>query len=279
MEHYILSNGIKIPKIAFGTWQIDNGPQAVETIKYALQAGYTHVDTAAVYGNEESVGKAIKASGIERENLFITSKVWNTDRGYDATLAAFEKTMQLLDTDYLDLYLIHWPANALQFDNWKDLNAGTWKALEYLYQSGKVKAIGVSNFLVSHLEALLETAIVKPMVNQIEFHPGYEQLETVDFCKKQDILVEAWSPMGRGKVLSNEFLVETAAALGITVAQLCIAYALNNDILPLPKSVTPQNISSNLEALSVRLPASVLEKIAAMERVGFSELHPNEVTF
>lgn len=166
-EQFILSNQLSIPSIGFGTWQTPNGDVAISSVKYAIESGYTHIDTAAIYGNEKSIGQAIKESGVAREKLFITSKVWNSDRGYESTKKAFAKTLNDLQLDYLDLYLIHWPANSKQFTNWQSINAETWCALEDLYKEGYIKAIGVSNFMVNHLQALLKTAEIAPMINQI----------------------------------------------------------------------------------------------------------------
>ena len=191
MSHpFTLSNGVTIPSPGFGTYLMPEEPATVDAIVQALRLGYRHIDTAYFYGNETCVGEAIRASGLPREEIFVTSKVWNTDRGYQPTLAAFEKTMTHLGLDYLDLYLIHWPAYADKYENWEDINRETWRAMTELYQSGRVRAIGVSNFKPHHLKALLEGP-VKPMVDQIEFHPGYVQWETVEFCRASQILVEA----------------------------------------------------------------------------------------
>ena len=244
-DTYTLANDVQIPCIGFGTWQTPNGETAINSVKAALKAGYRHIDTAACYGNEASVGQAIKESGVPREEIFVTSKVWNTERGYEKTLAAFETTMEKLDLDYVDLYLIHWPAAANQFENWKEINAQTWRALEELYIEGKVKAIGVSNFLPHHLEALLEGVKVVPMVNQIEYHPGFMQAESVAFCKAHNILVEAWSPLGTGNVLNNETLIMMAQKYSKTVAQICIRWVLQHGLLPLPKSITESRIIEN----------------------------------
>ena len=247
-----LSNGVEIPWVGFGTWQTPDGDTAVNAVKQALVSGYRHIDTAAAYRNEGSVGQAIKESGVAREDIFITSKLWNEDRGYENTKKAFENTLKELGTDYLDLYLIHWPANEKQFDNWEEINLDTWKAMTELYKEGKIKAIGVSNFMTNHLEALVDTE-VKPMVNQIEYHPGHTQDEVVDFCRKHDILVEAWSPIGSGRLLENEDLKEIAEHYGKSVAQLCIRYVLQNNVLPLPKSVTPSRIEENTDVFDFEI--------------------------
>lgn len=276
---YTLTNGIKIPKIGFGTWQIPNGEDAYNAVKEALSVGYTHIDTAAVYKNEESVGKAIKDSNIEREKLFVTTKLWNTERGYDNTLAAFQKSLDTLQMDYVDLYLIHWPAIESQFDNWNELNVETWKAMEEIYRQKKAKAIGVSNFLPHHLKGILESASVMPTVNQIEFHPGYLQKDTVQFCKNEKILIEAWSPLGSGRLLNDEKLGRIAGKYGISVPQLCISFVLQSGHLPLPKSVTPKNIKANLLDEPTILEEEDFREIVQMEEAGFSGLNPDSVDF
>lgn len=273
-----LSNGIEIPSVGYGTWQTPDGDVAVTGVKEAIAAGYGHIDTAAVYGNEVSVGKAIAESGIARKDLFVTSKLWNKQRGYEKTLAAFEKTLQDLGLDYLDLYLIHWPAAPHQFDNWKELNLGTWKAMTELYQAGKIRAIGVSNFKPHHLEPLMDTE-VPPMVNQIEFHPGFLQTETISYCKDKGMLIEAWSPLGNGKVLSNPDLMEIAEKYGKTVAHVCIRWCLQHDVLPLPKSVTPSRIHDNLKVFDFELTEEDMARIDGLGEFGCSGMDPDQIRF
>lgn len=274
-----LSNGYEIPQVGFGTWQTPNGETATQAVKVALQCGYRHIDTAAIYGNEKSVGEGIRKSGVCREDLFVTSKVWNTERGYEKTLAAFDKTLADLGLEYLNLYLIHWPANEKQFENWQEINKDTWRAMETLYLEGKIKSIGVSNFLVHHLEPLLAAAKIEPMINQIEFHPGQMQLDTVEFCKRNQILVEAWSPLGTGRMLNNSTLMAIAEKYQKSVAQLCIRWCLQNEVLPLPKSVTPSRIKENTEVFDFVLSAEDMEIINDMKYCGGSGLNPDEVEF
>jgi len=279
MKSFELNNGIDIPAIGFGTWQIPEGEEAYQAVKEALKVGYTHIDTAAIYGNEKSVGRAIKDIGIARDTLFITTKLWNTERGYDKTIAAFEKSLADLGLEYIDLYLIHWPANESQFENWATINAETWKALEYLYQQGKVKAIGVSNFPKDYLANLLETVTIVPAVNQIEFHPGYLQQETVDLCKSNGILVQAWSPLGSGRILKDETLIDLAEKKDTSVGQICIKFALSQGILPLPKSTNPLNIKRNLTVDNFDLTEEDIRTIRELPPMGFSGSDPKKVAF
>ncbi|MBR5515363.1 MAG: aldo/keto reductase [Clostridia bacterium] len=277
-DTFKLNNGYEIPCVGFGTWQIPNDELCVGSVVKAVECGYRHIDTAAVYGNEKRVGEAIKNCGVKREELFITSKVWNSERGYETTLAAFEKTMNDLCLDYLDLYLIHWPASAYRFKNWEEINLNTWRAMTELYKAGRIKAIGVSNFLPHHLDALMKTE-VKPMVNQIEYHPGQIQEHTVDYCNKNGITVEAWSPLGTGKMLKNEVLVKISEKYNVSVAQLCIRFCLQNGILPLPKSVTPSRIKENADVFSFEISKEDMVKINSMEYFAGSGLDPDTEDF
>lgn len=276
---FSLSNGVCIPSVGFGTYQAE-GSSVVEPIKQAVSAGYRHIDTAAVYNNENSVGQAIRECGVSRSELFITSKVWNTERGYAKTQAAFEKTLSDLGLDYLDLYLIHWPANHKQFgDRAEQINADTWKALEDLYESGKVKAIGLSNFLKPHISSLMKTANIAPMVDQIEFHPGWTQDETVAFCQEHQIVVEAWSPLGRRAVLENETLQALAAKYNKSVAQLCIRWALQRRIVPLPKSTTPSRIKENFDVFDFTISDQDMNTINRLKDLGGQCLLPDDIDF
>lgn len=278
-NNFKLNNGVLIPSIGFGTWQIPTGETVINAIKNAIDIGYRHIDTAAVYENEKGVGLGIKESGIDRKELFVTSKVWNSERGYETTLKAFDKTLNDLQLDYLDLYLIHWPAIKKQFENWQQINNDTWRALEELYKSGRVRAIGLSNFLPQHIKPLMKQATVLPMVNQIEYQPGYMQPECVEFCKEHNILVEAWSPLGSGKLLKNDTLQSIAKKYNKSVAQLCIKWVIQNGLLPLPKSVTPSRIKENFEVTDFTIDPKDMKIINQMVPLGTSGLHPDQIDF
>lgn len=277
-DSFQLLNGYSIPCLGYGTWQTPDGNTAVHSVKQALQIGYRHIDAAACYENEESVGQGIRESGIDRSELFVTSKVWNSERGYKKTLAAFEKSLSDLKLDYLDLYLIHWPASSSQFENWEELNSETWRAMTELYKSGKVRSIGVCNFLPHHLEALMQSDIT-PMVNQIEFHPGQMQPEVLNYCRKNNILVEAYSPLGTGRMLTNPTLKKIADKYDRSVAQICIRWALQNEVLPLPKSITPSRILENSQVFDFDIDDSDMHFINALPYIGGSGNHPDTVTF
>ncbi len=277
MKKVILNNGNEIPEIGFGTWQTTDGVQ--KTLKAALDAGYTHIDTADIYGNEAEIGDAIAESGVERKNLFITTKVWNNNRSASGVRQSLEQSLEKLQTDYLDLLLIHWPANVKQFDNWKEINAETWKALQDAYKSGRVKAIGVSNFMLPQLKALLETAEIVPAVNQIEFHPGYTQQEVVNFCKDEGIAIEAWSPIGSGRLLKDEELNRIAEKYQVSPAILCIQFCLQSGVIVLPKSENPENIKNNLHFERFTISESDMKALKNLKETGFSGLNPEEVDF
>ena len=255
MKSYTLNNGVSIPVLGFGTWKAENGEVAYQAVLEALKAGYRHIDTAAIYQNEESVGRAIRDSGISRQEIFVTTKLWNTNHSYDEARQAFEESMEKLGLDYLDLYLIHWPnPKPLRENNeWKTRNAEVWRAMEDLYKEGKICAIGVSNFLPHHLDALLETARIIPAVNQVRLAPGVYQEEVVAYCKEKGILLEAWGPFGQGELFDKKGVQEIAAKHGKSVAQIALAWSLAEEFLPLPKSVTASRIQSNLDCFGIEL--------------------------
>lgn len=271
-----LSNGVKMPCVGYGTWKTPDGEIARKSVCEAIRLGYRHIDTAAAYRNEESVGAGIKDSGVARDELFVTTKHWVTERGYEKTVLACEKSLRALGLDYLDLYLIHWPCVKKISDNWEEINADTWKGFEKLYHDGKIRAIGVSNFLPSHLESLKSRCGILPMVNQIEFHPGYMQKETVDYCMTEGIAVQAWSPLGSGAVLKNKFLAEIAASYNKSVAQLCIRFAIQSGLVPLPKSVNADRIRANIDVFDFSISDEDMERIARMPETGFSGFYPEK---
>lgn len=274
-----LSNGVGIPILGFGTYKMEDDEIVLNSVREAIKAGYRHIDTASFYKNEENVGNGIreglKHTGLKRKDIFVTTKVWNTEQGYENTLNAFNNSLQRLNMDYVDLYLIHWPVTKDYADTWQSRIKETWKAMEKLYKEGKIRAIGVSNFLVHHLEELMSSCEIKLMVNQIEFHPGHNQKETVEFCKKHKIVVEAWSPLGRGVILENEFLSEIAKRYNRTIAQICLRWIIQQGIVALPKSVTLERIKSNFEIFDFELSEEDMDKITNMEPAGYSGSDPN----
>ncbi len=278
-DAFVLNNGLKIPCVGFGTWQTPDGEVAASSTEAAIENGYRHIDTAAVYRNEKGVGEGIRRAGIKRDELFVTTKLWNADRGYDKTLKAFENSLSLLGLDYVDLYLIHWPANLKQFKNCDEINADTYKALEKILESGRAKAIGVSNFLVSHLQKLLKNTDAVPAVNQIEFHPGYTQEDTVRLCTENTILVEAYSPLGTGRLLNNKELIEIAQKYNKSAAQLCIRFALQKGVLPLPKSVTESRIKENAKVFDFCVTDEDMSAIDNIEGISRMGSHPDEVSW
>ena len=274
-----LSNGVRIPCIGFGTWQIPDDDELVAHIHDAISIGYRHIDTAHIYGNERSVGRAVRTCGLPREKIFVTSKLWNTDRGYDETIAAFNKTLETLGLDYLDLYLIHWPAARGEPMTWQSINSGTWRAMEDLYKSGRVRAIGVSNFLVHHLVPLLARATIAPMVNQIEFHPGYTQSPTVEFCKERGIQIESWAPLGRGALIRHPVMVELGEKYGVSSAQIALRWCLQHGAVALPKSLNPERRRQNADLFSFSIEDEDMERLDSLPQTGFSGLDPDHVTF
>ncbi len=274
-DSYVLSNGVKIPCVGFGTWQAEDGDIAYNAVRAALECGYRHIDTAAIYRNEESVGRAIRDSGIPREEIFVTTKLWNKCRSYELAYSAFERSISKLALDYVDLYLIHWPASPASYENYNEINLDAWKAMTELYKKGSIRAIGVSNFLPHHLDALMKTEVA-PMVNQIELHPGYTQAEAVEYCKKNNILVEAWSPLGSGRVLSDKRLLAIGEKYNRTVAQVCLRWCLQKGTLPLPKSVTVSRIIENSNIFDFELSEEDIRTIDGFEVFGESGFHPDK---
>ncbi|MBI0577885.1 aldo/keto reductase [Neobacillus cucumis] len=271
MNFVTLNNGVKMPQLGFGVWQVEDN-QATTAVAKALEVGYTSIDTAMIYKNEEGVGKAIKETSVPRENLFITTKVWNSDQGYENALKAFDESLARLGLEYVDLYLIHWPTP--KFDQYVD----TYKALEKLYHDGRVKAIGVCNFEIEHLERLLNECEVKPVLNQVECHPYLSQKELKDFCAKHDIFVEAWSPLEQGgEVLKDEVIIKIAEAHGKSPAQVVLRWHLQNNTIVIPKSVTPSRIEENFNVFDFELTADEMQQIHQLNRNRRRGSHPNDM--
>ncbi|MBB4826509.1 diketogulonate reductase-like aldo/keto reductase [Sporosarcina luteola] len=261
-DHVTLANGINMPQLGLGVYKMTNPEETLSAISYALEVGYRAIDTAAIYENEEETGNAILYSGIPRDQLFITSKVWNTDQGYDETLRAFEGSLKKLKLDYLDLYLTHWPVAGKYQD--------TYRAIERLYEEKLIRATGVSNHHIHHLKEILAHAAVPPMVNQIELHPFLTQVPLRSFCEQHGIEVTSWSPLARGRILSNETLIEIGRAHGKTTAQIIIRWHLQNGLIAIPKSVSKERIKENASVADFVLTQEEMQKI--------DELNKNERT-
>ena len=277
-----LRNGIDIPDIGFGTWNIPYGEDCEKAVFEAIKAGYRHIDTAGAYGNERSVGLGVKAALREgliekRSDIFITSKLWNTNRSYNKAFRGFDKSMRNLDLDYIDLYLIHWPANKVRYKNPSEVNAVAWQALEELYTEGRVKAIGVSNFLPHHIEELKKSAKVLPMVNQIELHVGYMQEGVVAYNENNGIVTEGYSPLGTGALLENEILCEMAKKYQTTASAICISFLRKRGIIPLPKTTSPDRMSENLRL--IRIDEEDMEILNKLPYIGGHAHNPDEVDF
>lgn len=278
-DTYTLYNGVKIPQIGFGTWQSADGDEAYHAVLAALNAGYRHIDTAAAYGNEESVGQAIKDSGVPREDLFVTTKLWNADHGYEKTKQAFGRSLEKLKLDYVNLYLIHWP-NPVDFrDNWQEANAESWRAMEEFYEQGAAKAIGVANFRPKHLNALLETAKVKPMVNQMFINPSDMQPAVVEYNDDHDILTEAYSPLGTGEIFKIPELTEIGRKYDKTPAQVVLRWSLQHGFLPLPKSVHEKYIKENADIFDFNLSNSDMKTIDGFHGKAGLATDPDQATW
>lgn len=257
-ESATLHNGVKMPWLGLGVWMAADGDEVQRAVRWALELGYRHIDTAAAYGNEAGVGQAIRDSGIARDRIFVTTKVWNANQGYERTLAAFEESMKKLHLEYLDLYLIHWAVPGQYLD--------TWRALEKLYREGRVRAIGVANFMPEHLQDVMEHSDIKPMVNQVEFHPLLTQRRLLGFCRANQIQLEAWSPLFRGgEALSHPIIVEIAKKHGKTPAQVILRWDVQQEVVTIPKSVHKERIQENSEVFDFTLSPEEVERITALE--------------
>ena len=278
MNQVNLRNGLSIPQIGLGTWQITDREKVREIIGAAYDNGYRLIDTAAAYTNEMAIGKAIQTLELNRDELLLSDKVWNTCRGYDAVRDACFKSMKKLKTSYLDLYLVHWPASPKLYPDWKEINADTWRGMESLYKEGVVKAIGVCNFKVHHLEALKETAEIMPFINQVECHPGMIQDELRDYCDANQIAIEASSPLGNGQILQNELLQNIAKEKGKTSAQICMRWGIQKGMVLLPKTSNVERLSQNMDVFDFELTADEMKEIDNIPYCGGLGYDSDEVT-
>jgi diketogulonate reductase-like aldo/keto reductase len=253
-----LNNGIDIPRVGLGVYQIPRGAETQQAVREALRIGYRHIDTARVYGNEPDVGAAVRASGVPRREVFVTTKLWNDDQGFDPALRAFEASNKRLGLEYVDLYLVHWPVPERRLES--------WRALERLSGEGRVRAIGVSNFMAHHLEELFGQAQILPAVNQIELHPFHQQRQVRALCKKQGIAVQAYSPLTRGHRLGHPVVVEVARQVGRSPAQVLLRWALQHDLIVLPKSTRPERIAENAALFDFELDPEQMKKLDALEQ-------------
>lgn len=273
MKTIQLNNGVTIPAIGYGTYKTSEND--VSIILSAIECGYRLLDTASIYKTEQQTGAAIRQSAIPREEITVISKVWRNDLGYHKTKEAFAKSLKQTGLNYLDLYLIHWPANARNFNNWQKTSAETWRAMEELLEEGKIKSIGVSNFWPEHLEALLDSAKIKPTVNQIEFHPGYWQPETTQYCKEKGIVLQAWSPLARGRIFGNEILIEIANRHQKTVSQIALRWIVQQGVIPIPKAASKERMNENFDIFDFALSDEEMELINNLPETGFSGERPD----
>ena len=254
----LLNNGVRMPWLGFGVFKISDGQEVEQAVSYALEAGYRSIDTAAVYENERGVGKAIRESGIPREDIFLTTKVWNDDQRERRTLAAFEESLQRLGTEYVDLYLVHWPV--------KGCYQETWQVMEEIHQSGRAKAIGVSNFMIHHLEDILSDSQIVPAVNQIEFHPFLVQPELLKFCQEHQIQVEAWSPLMQGKIVNEPSVLRIAEKYQKTPAQIVLRWDLQHEVVTIPKSIHLDRIVENAQIFDFKLSEVDMNALDALDQ-------------
>ena len=278
-DKLVLSNGVQMPGIGFGTWQVPTDSTLENAVSAALKLGYRFFDTAQIYGNASAIGRGVLLSDLPRAEIFISSKIWTSHRSYDGVMRAFTDIIEQLKTTYLDQLLIHWPATQGEPMIWQSQNAGTWRALEDLYEQGAVKVIGVSNFLPHHLVPLLARARIRPMVNQLEIHPGYPQFAAVNFCFKQNIAVQAWSPLGRGGLTHHPLLIELGEKYGVSPALIALRWSLQHGFIPVVKALDAEHMKSNLDAFGLTLEDEDMTRLDTMQQVTFSGLHPDTVTF
>ena len=270
MYTFTLNNGLKIPAIGFGTYKA-----GLDSIIKALEEGYRYFDTASYYGNEGDISRALIRTGIKREEIFIASKIWKSDMGYENTLKAFSQTLENLGSEYADVIMIHWPRPNLNDEEWKALDLETWRAMEYLYSQGKIKALGLSNFLPYHAENIFSRCEVMPSVAQFEFHPGHTQAFALEYYRRKGIQVQAWSPMGRGRVLDDVLIRELSGKYHVTPAQVCIRFCIQEGVMPLPKASSPERMRENLACMDFVIDDEDISRIENMPPLGWSGEHPD----
>ena len=270
MLHFTLNNGLQIPAIGFGTYKATQ-----EAITLAVQAGYRYFDGASVYGNEAVLGRVLSQSGIPRNEIFIASKVWKTDLGYQSTIESLNRSLEDLRTDYVDVYLIHWPRPDLgagagvECKDWRKLDLETWQAMEDSYRQGKIRALGLSNFLPYHAENIIKNCEIMPSVAQLEFHAGHTQTFALEYYRSQNILLQAWSPIGRGRVVDDVLITELAAKYGVSPVQVCLAFCLNEGVMPLPKASSPERLRENMAAVNITLEREDVMRLENMPPLGW----------
>ena len=278
-DTFVLKNGVEIPCLGFGTWKIPDGEEVIKAVHTAIEMGYRHIDTARAYRNEAGVGEAIRTCGVPRDQIFVTSKLHNSKHGYELAKECFETALESMGLDYLDMYLIHWPVPKPHQDDWREVLPQNWRLMEEMYEAGKIRAIGVCNCLPHHLEVIMEHAKIMPMVDQIEFHPGYIQEETVEFCRKNGILVEAWSPLANGKVFESEVVKVIAEKYNRSISQLCLRWVLQKGNLPLCKSMTPERIKENMNIFDFEISNEDVAALDAAADVQDSGMYPDSIWF
>lgn len=274
-----MKNGVKIPLLGYGTWNLPNDEEGAEAVRQALEFGYRHIDTAAAYRNEEAVGEGIRRSGLKREEIFLTTKFPNYVRGYEESKKELDDSLKRLKTDYLDLYLVHWPNPRRYRSNWQEANAESWRALEEAAEAGKIRALGVSNFMRHHLEALAETAKIKPQVNQIKLCPGVHDDSQVHYSREQGMLLEAYSPLGQGEILTHPLMLELAGKYGKTAAQIALRWGLQNDFIVIPKTAHAGRMKENMDLYDFELEEDEMAAISALDFPEFYPDHPDKVNF
>ena len=274
MKTFRLNNGMEVPVIGFGTYKAAPDESMTNIFK-AIEAGYTYFDTASFYGTEKFIAEAIKHSGIAREKFFITSKLWKDDMGYEKTMKAFSKTLENLDSDYVDMFMIHWPRPDLELKNWKELDLETWQAMEELFSQGKIKVLGLSNFLPYHAENIIKNCKVMPSAAQLEFHPGHTQTFALNYFREKNILVQAWSPMGRGRVMADELILELAEKYHASAAQICIRFCVQEGVMPLPKASSYERMRENLDCMNFEINSEDISRLENMPPLGWGGEHPD----